>query len=469
MEADSMRSISGKNKKSRRTSGYRAAAVLLAAAMILGCLPDIANAKDSSNYFGTVTEHSTLNKESDALTDSFYFSDSWFEEDPAARNDALALASMQLTAAAIDGSADGSGKAMLEKMGFADIAFEDPAVTDPDALNYTRGKKTLPDGRALVAVVIQSFALDSSVKEQGWKQNFIVNGDDAAEGEHFGFSRASDKVLKDIEALGDNEAVFWVMGQSRGGALASLIAKRLGDDGRTVYGYTFESPATVDADAVSGSYDYIHNYLCRDDMVPKIPMWGMTRYGSEVELKTEETDAAIQDELEKLGSEAASRDVPDAEWFENDILDGLTARVGDREDYSRKRTDSFTDAQTGENVVLTYSYQDTLVKVMGLVFGGGLSGAAAELMELMEVLAPAVSDLVIAVKADGTPEALPAYYQVAKELHDILDGLSEDPLDFSVEDTYALLTLAGPLMVDTDYEPIGDPMLEKWLNIRVEN
>ena len=455
-----MRSTSGKsgNHGRHRTVVYRALAAVLAVVLALFSLPGIARAEEeNAYYFGTVTEHSTFNQESDVLNDSFYFSDSWFKEDPAVRNDALALVSMQLTAAAIDGSADGSGKLMLEQMGFTDIAFADPAGTDANALNYTHGKKTLADGRTLVAVVIQSFAMDASVKEQGWRQNFIVNSDEVTSGEHFGFARASDIVFKDIEALGSDDAVFWIMGQSRGGALADLIAKRLGSDGRTVYGYTFESPATVDAEAVTGSFDYIHNYLCCDDIVTKIPMWGMTRYGSDVELKTEETDAAIREELEKLGSEAASESVPDAEGSEQNILDGLSARVGSRADYSKKRTDEFTDDKTGEAVSLSYSYQDTLSSLMGLVFGGSLSGAAAGLIERLGELAPAVFALVEAVKNDGTPEALPYYYQAATELHQFLDSLTEDPLDFSLEDTYALLVLAGPLLVNIDHEPIGDP------------
>ena len=447
-----------KNKIGNNPAIMKVLTLVVTFVMVFGCFSGIGWAADSDQYFfGKATEHSTFNKESSELKDSFYFSDSWFEKDPSSRNDELALISMQLTAAAIDGGSDSNGSVFLKSMGFSDIAFADTASSDPDACNFTHGKKTLADGRTLVAVVIQSYALDNTVKEQGWKQNFIVNGEDTASGEHFAFARAAAKVLDDIEGLGDSNTVFWVMGQSRGGALANLIAKNLGDHGKDVYAYTFEAPATVDEDQASGDYGYIHNYLCHDDIVTKVPMWGMTRYGNSYDLKTEETDENIQEELTKLGSEAAEEDVMDSEWIETDIIDYLSERIAAREDYSKEHSDSFKDPDTGENVTLTYSYQETFVDLMGVIFGSGLTGVADVIMDSVEDVEPAVIDLVKAVKLDGTDKAMPYYYSAAKKLHALLDGASEEPLGLSVKDLYALLTLAGPFAIDTEYEPIGDP------------
>ena len=433
-------------------------ALMMTFVMSFGCFTGIGWTADNDKYFfGSSEEHSTFNKESGSLKDSFYFSDSWFDKDPSVRNDELALVSMQLTAAAVKGGADSPGSAFLKDMGFSDIAFADKAASDSEACNYTHGSKTLPDGRKLVAVVIQSYSEDSGVKEQGWKQNFTVNGSSSASGEHFAFARAVDKVIGDISALGSSNTVFWVMGQSRGGALANLIAKELGNKGQEVFAYTFEAPAMVDAGAVSGNYGYIHNYLCRDDIVTKVPMWGMTRYGSTYELKTEETDDNIQEELKKLGSEAAGEDVPDSEWIETDVIDYLNERIAARADYSKEHSDSFTDADTGEEVTLTYSYQDTFVKLMGVIFGGGMSGISDAILGNTEALEPAVKDLVEAVKRDGTDEAMPYYYDAAKKLLSILEGAAGKPVDLTVKDLYALLTLAGPFAVDKDYEPIDDP------------
>ena len=427
--------------------------------MTVGCFNSAVWAASSdADYFGECTEQSTFNKESSELKDSYYFSDSWFQQDAAVRNDSLALVSMQLTAAYTkDPGADGTS--FLEGLGFTDIAFNSAAETDPEACNYTHGRKTLADGTGttLIAVVIQSYSEDSTVKEQGWRQNFMVNGEDETAGEHFAFARAADKVIGDIEALGDSDTVFWVMGQSRGGALTNLIAKRLGDSGRKVYAYTFEAPATVDAGSVTEDYGYIHNYLCHDDIVTKIPMWGMTRYGNAYELKTDETDQDLQEELNKLGSEAAEGDVPNAEWIETDVVDYLGSRVAAREDYSAEHNDIFTDKETGEEITYTYSYQGSLMNLIGVIFRGGLSDVAGYLADNVADAWPAVSYLAEAVKLDGTEEALPYYYGAAKELHAFLSDASDIPIDLSVKDMYAVLRLIGPFALDEDYEPTDDP------------
>ncbi len=437
-------------------------AVLLMLLMVFGSIPGpvYADTDDAAYIFGTSEEYSTVSA-GEMLTDSFYYTDDWFSQDPAERNDSLALVSMQAVAAAAEESADGKGGDFLRGLGFENVTFVGSGMSDPDACNYLYGTKTVSDGSAtytLVAVVIQSYTFDASVKEQGWKQNFTVNGDNTTSGEHYGFAQAADKVTPAIEGLGDSENTrYWIMGQSRGGAIANLIAKRLGDSGRKVYAYTFEAPATVDAGAVSGNYGYIHNYLCRDDIVTKVPMWGMTRYGSTYELKTEETDENIQEELKKLGSEAAGEDVPDSEWIETDVIDYLNERIAARADYSKEHSDSFTDADTGEEVTLTYSYQDTFVKLMGVIFGGGMSGISDAILGNTEALEPAVNVLVEAVKLDGTDEAMPYYYDAAKKLLSILEGAAGKPVDLTVKDLYALLTLVGPFAVDKDYEPIDDP------------
>ena len=247
------------------------------------------------------------------------------------------------------------------------------------------------------------------------------------------------------------------MGQSRGGALTNLIAKRLGDDGKTVYAYTFESPATTES---GGGYGYIHNYICRDDVVTKIPMWGMTRYGNTYEIR-DETDEQVMAELEKLGSGAVVVEYPpDAEWLETDIVGFLSERVPERADYSEQRTDTFADADTGDEVSITYSYQDTFIGLMSVLFRGELTGAADAILNNIEEVAPAVYALAEAVKQDGDAAADPYYWQAAKGLHAVLDAVSEQSLSLSEEGLYALLKLIGPFAVDLDYEPQDIPIAD---------
>ncbi len=439
-------------------------ALLLALLFSFGWMPGAAFAEeDGSQYiFGKSTEYSTFSA-GEELTDSFYYTDDWFSQDPAGRNDELALVSMQAVAAGAEESADGRGGAFLRGLGFENVAFAGSGLSDPDACNYLYGTKTVSDGSGsytLVAVVIQSYTFDPSVKEQGWRQNFTVNDKNAESqgSEHFGFALAADKVTPAIEGLGGSgNKKYWIMGQSRGGALTNLIAKRLGDAGHTVYAYTFEAPATTEN---GGGYGYIHNYLCRDDIVTKIPMWGMTRYGNTYEIR-DETDEQVMAELEKLGSGAVVEEYPpDAEWLETDIVDYLSERVPERADYSVQRTDTFTDADTGDAVSLTYSYQDTFVGLMSVLFSGELTGAADVILNNIEEVAPAVYALAEAVKQDGDAAADPYYWQAAKGLHAVLDAVSEQPFSLSEKDLYALLKLVGPFAVDMDYEPQDIPIVD---------
>ena len=236
-----------------------------------------ADSDASLEVFGRLTEYSTY-KAGELLKDTFYCNDAWFGDDPAKRNDALALLSMQLTAAAVTSEENGSGALALRKLGFDRLGFVGFGTDDSDDCAYTWATKKIGD-KTLVAIVFQSYALDSATKVKAWKQNFHVNDEDAF-GEHAAFKKASEKVLDGIASLGGENARFWIMGQSRGGALANLVAAKLSDklggaNGR-IYAYTFEAPATVDgalAQTKAAEFAYIHNYIASDDMVPLVPMW----------------------------------------------------------------------------------------------------------------------------------------------------------------------------------------------------
>ena len=190
-------------------------AVLLAFVMTATLFPTGVRADTSPWKIGTVNYYST-GEGNNIITDSYYYSDEWFFEDPTVRNDALALISMQLTAAAVDDRADGLGPAFLDELGFTETGYVKCADDDPSGCNYTWGKKTITgdDGDAtLIAVQIQSFTFDQIYKSIGWSQNFHVNGDEITD-EHFGLGEAYSSVLPDIASLGDGESnvIFWVTG-----------------------------------------------------------------------------------------------------------------------------------------------------------------------------------------------------------------------------------------------------------------
>lgn len=448
--------------------------VLLTALLALSFPLTFARAEGDATYrFGSLEEYSTYTL-GEMLSDSFAWSDSWFFEAPEDRNDSLALASMQLTAAAVEEGSDGYGAAFLKDLGFEQVGFERFGSADPDDCTYTWATKTIDDGSdsyTLVAVAIQSYSFDDQIKLKGWRQNFTVNDESVGvlHGEHLAFSRAADKVVGDIAALGGTGKVkYWIVGQSRGGALVNLIAARLpvllGSTNEGIYAYTFESPSTVDADAIANavSYAYIHNYRCSDDIVTRVPLWGMTVYGVTHELKTEQTDAMLHSELDNIGSKAAGIDVPNSEGMEASILAALEAQVPTRADYSRKRSDAFLDA-AGEDVDVTYSYQDTIVSLMGMLFGGELEGISSDAaIERIGEIAPplvALGDALVKEEAGelSDDELMPYYWEAAKTLRGLVVDLSPKG-DVSMTDVefYALLRLIAHFAYDTGYVCTGD-------------
>lgn len=421
--------------------------------------------------FGEITEYSTY-ASGEFLSDRFGYSDAWFSEDPARRNDALALLSMQLSAAAVTDDEDGYGAVALRAMGFEGIGFKGFHSEDPDDCAYTYATKQLDDC-TLVAIIVQTYSFDRAIKIKGWKQNFRINGESAS-GEHAALAVAAEKVLDGIANLGGERVKYWITGESRGGALANLIAaklpEKLGASNRGIYAYTFEAPPTVDAalaQTESGKYAYIHNYITSDDVFTMLPMWGMVRYGVDHELKTEATELSLREELENLGSKAAGISVGSYEEQATEFVKYLEARVsvgsgttGSRADYSLLRRDIFGET-TEEPVVIEYNYQDTLVHLMESVFSGEFDGiSTGSLGDLLQELKQALYLLANALGAEerGDLSGAAAYYwQAARMVRArINEGKDGVPVSLTDVDFYALLRLLAPLLVDPANKPTGD-------------
>ncbi len=449
-----------------RKSFRRAMALMLAALMTLGTFMLTGCGKSYEHIFGDVEWLSTYREspsdtEMKTIKDSFYYSDDWFSDDPSSENKELALASMQLAASCVSDEEDGMGAEFLRSMGFEETGFSDFASSDPDDCNYTWARKTAGDS-TLIAVVIQSASMDPKIKNKGWKQNFRINGPDGAEpsGEHYAYAVAADKIADDVAALaGDGNTAFWITGQSRGGAIANVLAARLQEKiaNARIFAYTFEAPATVDAEA-AGSYKNIHNYVCSDDIVTHIPMWGMTRYGVTHELKTKETDGGLMEELEAMGSDAAGMKarivVDDAVAA---LAENLEARVPSRSEYSAERTDSWTDAD-GNKHELTYSLQEAAVKLMDLVFREDSSGSLLESLaskrgELEGVIGH-LSDGVKAESAGNDPAE--DYWEAAAGMYAVLGVSDGGDLPVSEEDLYEVVRFAAPVLI-TIPEDGGEP------------
>lgn len=447
----------------------RATALGLISLMMIGAFMMTGCGRSYEYIFGDVEWLSTYrDKSSDTGTktikDTFYYSDDWFADDPASENKELALASMQLIASCVSDDDDSTGAAFLKNMGFEEVGFSDFGSSDPDDCNYTWARKTVGDN-TLVAVVMQSVNSRWKLRNKAWKQNFTVNEPGAPDpsGEHYAYAKAADKAVDDIAALaGDGNAIFWITGQSRGGAIANVLAERLHDraDGAKIFAYTFEAPATVDEGAAGGDCKFIHNYVCSDDIVTRIPMWGMTRYGVMHDLR-KDTDKGLTEALEALGSDAAGMK---ARIVTGDVVDRLSenleTRVPTRADYSAERTDRWTDAN-GNDHELTYSYQDAFVKLMDLVFRENSKGS------LLEGLASKRGDLEGAIghltegvrKESGGRDPSSEYWEATSGLYEVLNKVSGSELPVSEEDLYKVVRFAAPVLISIP-EDGGEPDTE---------
>jgi len=445
----------------------KAAVLLLVSLMTFGAFMLTGCGQSYEHIFGDVEWLSTYREKSadpeKTIKDTYYYSDDWFSGDPDRENKELALASMQLIASCVSDEADSSGAAFLKSMGFEEVGFSDFASSDPDDCNYTWARKKIGD-TTLVAVAIQSVNRDTKLRKKVWKQNFTVNEPGAAEpsGEHYAYAKAVSKIIDDIAGLaGDGTATFWIAGQSRGGAIANLLAAKLPEkvSGAKIFAYTFEAPATVDPGS-EGSIKYIHNYICSDDIVTYMPFWGMTRYGVTHDLR-KDTDEGLAEELAALGSDAANMR---ARIVTDDVVarlaENLEAVVPTRAEYSAERTDSWTDAD-GTAHSVSYSYQEAFTGLMDLVFREDSSASLLEgLASGKGDLEGAISSLTEGVKkASGGGDPAADYWEATKSLYAVLTEVSGSKLPVSDEDLYKVVTVAAPVLI-TIPEEGGEPDTE---------
>ncbi|MCR5681095.1 MAG: S-layer homology domain-containing protein [Clostridiales bacterium] len=444
---------------------------LLALALCIGAVPSaVFAAEESEEDYQTAKLEYFSKVLNEYVTDSCYYTDKWFDADPAVRNDSLALWAAQLAA----GSTDDSNHvvATLTALGF-DAAGKRYDSTSADDSAYILGTKTL-DGRKLAVVSFQG----DLYGDKGWQQNVKVNSADNTTPDHASYSAAAKAFLGDFDALGfGEEDILLVMGQSRGGAIANLAAAYLldRDSHPTVFGYTLEAPATTEnADAHDTRYAGIHNYLSDDDPVTMLPLWGMTRYGEEFIYNTRFSFDEVMESLEKLNAPAAEyylgNDQADPHYNRNyaekygmsvkEYLTSLTDNLG--------TTVPTRDAYTAPNErpeIGSFTYQEGLEALCHVIFGSPdamdtlkteLTGLLGEMEKLIDVL----SRLVFACSADAYAQTLPAgedkdaaiaasaeqYYGITERVC----ALMTEKIGASVEKTgvYALLNLLAPLLVD---------------------
>ncbi|KFI60143.1 lipase family protein [Bifidobacterium gallicum] len=127
----------------------------------------------------------------------------------------------------------------------------------------------------------------------------IADGDFSRLVNHEGFWNTAEKAFRDLRTyiqrydIDMSDARLWVIGHSRGAAIANALAAMIDEDtslGVThdrLYAYTFSaSRVTMRKDYNSATFDNIFNVINPEDYIPRLPPygWGIRRFGRDLYL-----------------------------------------------------------------------------------------------------------------------------------------------------------------------------------------
>lgn len=152
-------------------------------------------------------------------------------------------------------------------------------------INSSKGKKSL------VFVVIRGTPLNANE----WLSNLNISDDTKTQKiVHEGFARAAQQVHIALisfllrHKIEPENSYFLITGHSRGAAVANLLSSMAVYedffDTEKMYTYTFASPnVTTSENATDEKYNYIHNIVNAEDIVPTVPLykdnWTFRKYG----------------------------------------------------------------------------------------------------------------------------------------------------------------------------------------------
>ncbi len=181
---------------------------------------------------------------------TYYFLESYFNTNSTTYNSHLATASMALAMAG-NSNSDQNIKNALTDLGCTNYVSQDYGTSSAESIGVAVAKKVLTNGKTLLPVIIRGAGYENE-----WDQNFIAGTSGNAEG----YEAPANKVEAFVKKqLGDDQnAIIWIMGYSRGGAVANLAAAKLSKeyDKSKVYAYCFDAPMA--ASPADSSYGNIH-------------------------------------------------------------------------------------------------------------------------------------------------------------------------------------------------------------------
>lgn len=257
----------------------------------------------------------------DDVTGKFYYRDSYFNEHASKYNSSLATMSLCMELSAWPSNREPlteegyrnksrNFRELCSRLGFGDVEVNENYTKKPteDSIGAAVAKKKITsDGENYNLVVL---ALRGGGYESEWASNLLMGTKNG----HQGFENSAAKVkdfLKDYLSRNvTGKTKLWIVGYSRGGAVAGLTAKWYDDNlsslsdsqysisKEDIYTYTFESPQGAmktdvkNADGTSKeAYSNIHNIVNPADIVTKLApsAWGFARPGNDVILPADKS------------------------------------------------------------------------------------------------------------------------------------------------------------------------------------
>lgn len=200
-----------------------------------------------------------------------YYSDSYFNQKSSVYNKHLASASMALSLTGTRSLGSENAIDALKKIGCRNIV----AVTNNGAKEVVFGKKKIKKETLIVVNTKATYGLCE------WDNNVFFG----ASGDVAGYREICDATYNKLLKYAKNikNVKFWIVGHSRGGAIANMVGKRLSDKfgKKNVYAYCFDNPTTVTQKNGNDKYTNIHNVQIRESgagvLIPAF--MGFDRYG----------------------------------------------------------------------------------------------------------------------------------------------------------------------------------------------
>lgn len=192
---------------------------------------------------------------------TYYYSDGYFKDEATTYNSHLATMSIVLSMACMSKSTKRT-EDILKVVSCESISSRDfDKKPTKDTIAAVYGHKTIFAGTSAEAELIP-IVVRGGYYDMEWVSNFTLG----TTGDSKGLNDASSKLLSTIQSymtsedINNEDAVFWVMGYSRGGTVANLLGKKLSDlsgvGKEDVFAYSFEAQRAAYNN--TKTYDNLH-------------------------------------------------------------------------------------------------------------------------------------------------------------------------------------------------------------------